>query len=182
MVKTSTRLFYILFHYLILCSATYEVSGTAFVGSSLKRQGPNLEETFSKVTTSAVEYEENTIAPPIGATYEKEIGLPVIGQQKFSLKILSHNEARLLVKGVLNLDEPIKYSISPGGRMNCRLSDPTLKKLRRFRTSLKEFGYNAETDTPYVKVRPPLPKSVLINLKRKDKSYEFPVFDESLTE
>ena len=107
-------------------------------------------------------------APPIGAKYEKAIGLPVLGKQVFSLEILTDNTAHLLVRGMLILDEVVAYTVTPRGCLNCRLSDRAQKKLKSFRTTLKEVGYNTETDTPYVKVRTPLPAPVKINLKRQN--------------
>jgi hypothetical protein len=108
------------------------------------------------------------VAPPIGARYEKSIGLPVLGLQVFSLEILSENTAHLLVKGMLILDELVIYTVNSRGCLNCRLSDKAQTKLRSFRTTLKEVGYNAATDTPFVKVRPPLPAPVTIHLKRQN--------------
>lgn len=107
-------------------------------------------------------------APPIGAKYEKQIGLPVLGKQVFSLEILSDNTAHLLVKGMLILDEVVAYTVTSRGCLNCRLSDRAQRQLKKFRTNLKEVGYNTETDTPYVKVRTPLPAAVKINLKRQN--------------
>lgn len=106
--------------------------------------------------------------PPIGAKYEKAIGLPVLGKQVFSLHILSDDTAHLLVKGMLFLDEIIAYTVASGGCLHCRLSDEALKRLKLFRTTLKEVGYDGDTDTPYVKVTTPLPMPVKIHLKRKE--------------
>jgi hypothetical protein len=105
--------------------------------------------------------------PPIGATYEKAIGLPVLGEQIFSLHIFSDNTAHLLVKGMLFLDEVVAYTVNARGCLNCSLSEHALSRLRRVRASLQEVGYDGETDTPYVKVSTPLPLPVKINLKRK---------------
>jgi len=106
-------------------------------------------------------------SPPIGAKYEKEVGIPVLGRQKFSLEILSDNMAHLLVNGMLILDELVPYTLTKNGCLNCRLSDRAQQKLKTFRTSLKEVGYNVETDTPYVKVRTPLPALIKIKLHRQ---------------
>ena len=106
-------------------------------------------------------------APPIGATYSKAVKIPVLGEQVFSLHILSDNTAHLLVNGMLILDELVTYSINSRGCLNCRLSDGALRQLKKFRTNLKEVGYNVETDTPYVKVRTPLPAALKIHLKRQ---------------
>jgi hypothetical protein len=106
--------------------------------------------------------------PPIGATYEKSIGIPVLGHQVFSLHILSDNTAHLLVKGVLFLDEIVAYTVASGGALHCRLSDDAIRRLKNVRATLKEVGYCGETDTPYVKVSTPLPLPVKIHLKRKN--------------
>merc|ERR1712071_70890 len=111
--------------------------------------------------------QQHSNGPPIGATYEKEVGIPVLGKQIFSLHILSDNSAHLLVKGMLFLDEVVAYTVNARGCLNCRLSDHAISRLRRVRASLKEVGYDGETDTPYVKVSTPLPLPVKINLKRK---------------
>lgn len=105
--------------------------------------------------------------PPIGATYEKSVQIPVLGRQVFSLHILSDNTAHLLVKGMLFLDELVTYTVSKRGCLNCDLSENAISTMRKVRASLKEVGYDRETDTPYVKVSTPLPVPVKINLKRK---------------
>lgn len=106
--------------------------------------------------------------PPIGAKYECMIHLPVIGKQLFSLHILSHTRAHLIVDGMLVLDEAVPYTADAEGRLAFSLSEYAEKKLKRFRTNLQEVGYNAATDTPYVKVAPPLPTVVTLFLIRKD--------------
>lgn len=106
-------------------------------------------------------------APPIGARYEKTVGIPVLGRQVFSLHILSDNRAHLIVKGMLILDELVTYTVTQKGCLDCRLSDSAQKQLKKVRASLKEVGYNFETDTPYVKVRTPLPAAIKIHLKRQ---------------
>lgn len=108
------------------------------------------------------------MGPPIGAKYESIIRLPVIGKQVFSLHILSDTRAHLLVAGMLVLDEAVPYTVDAEGRLAFVLSEYALKKMRRFRTKLQEVGYNVATDTPYVKVAPPLPRAVTLFLKRKN--------------
>ena len=105
--------------------------------------------------------------PPIGATYEKSVRIPVLGKQVFSLHILSDNTAHLLVKGMLFLDELVTYTVTKRGCLNCNLSEHAILTMRKVRASLKEVGYDRDTDTPYVKVSTPLPVPVKIHLKRK---------------
>ncbi|CAB9497984.1 expressed unknown protein [Seminavis robusta] len=108
------------------------------------------------------------VAPPIGAKYEKSVGIPVLGKQVFSLQILSDSTAHLVVRGMLILDEIVPYKVTSRGRLNCSLSDKALQCLRKVRASLQEVGYDSVTDTPYVKVRTPLPAAVKIHLKRQN--------------
>ena len=85
---------------------------------------------------------------------------------------------------MLFLDEIVAYTVAGGGCLHCHLSDKALDQLRTFKTTLQEVGYCNETDTPYVKVRTPLPVSVKIHLQRKN-SHEnidrgmFPEFGEN---
>jgi hypothetical protein len=106
--------------------------------------------------------------PPVGATYEKAIGIPVLGRQTFSLHIISDTTAHLLVQGMLALDEILDYKFTATGCLQCRLSDNAIQRMRRVHASLKEVGYDGDTDTPYVKVSTPLPVPVKIHLKRKN--------------
>ncbi|CAB9497985.1 expressed unknown protein [Seminavis robusta] len=122
----------------------------------------------------------NPNRPPIGATYEKAIGIPVLGRQTFSLRILSDDTAHLLVKGMLFLDEVIPYTITSGGCLDCSLSENALRCMRKVRASLQEVGYDGVTDTPYVKVSTPLPVPVKIHLKRKDSMDELMPHDSVL--
>jgi hypothetical protein len=106
--------------------------------------------------------------PPIGATYEKAIGIPVLGRQTFSLHIISDTTAHLLVQGMLVLDEILDYTFTATGCLQCSLSENAIRRMRQVRASLKEVGYDGDTDTPYVKVSTPLPMPVKIHLKRKN--------------
>jgi hypothetical protein len=126
------------------------------------------------VSEKAVELPKRRTGPPIGAKYESIIRLPVIGKQVFSLHILSDTRAHLIVAGMLVLDESVSYTVDSDGRLAFVLSDYALKKMRRFRTKLKEVGYNIATDTPYVKVAPPLPRAVTLVLKRKNAPLPMP--------
>ena len=74
------------------------------------------------------------------------------------------------MEGRLNLDEPVDYSIDgEDGHLNFSLTDATVRMLRRFRTSLDAAGYDADTDTSWVVVWPPLPFSIRMKLPRIDR-------------
>lgn len=105
--------------------------------------------------------------PPVGAVYESKLRFPVLGTQSFSLQIHSRTQAHLTVDGKLKFNEPVIYSFNQNdGKLTFALSEQLKLKLRRFYTSLQEVGYDSKTDTPYVKVLPPLPTAIKIFLKR----------------
>lgn len=114
--------------------------------------------------------------PPIGASYQKTVGIPVLGKQTFSLCILTDNTAHLLVQGkMLSLNEIVPYTMNhDNGCLNCELSDHAIATMRKVRASLKEVGYDCTTDTPYVKVSTPLPMPVKIHLKRREEDDDNP--------
>lgn len=109
-------------------------------------------------------------APPLGAVYKRTMSLPVIGEQTIELTIISDSAARIIMSGRLNLDEPVRYDITPEGQLHFELTDTTHRILRRFRTTLDAAGYDAATDTSWVVVWPPLPMSVRIQLKRNEEA------------
>ena len=75
-----------------------------------------------------------------------------------------------MVSGALQIDDEVEYSIDKSsGELSFTLSDGTKEVLRRFRTRLVSVNYCAKTDTPHVRVRPPLPVNIDLKLKRKHK-------------
>lgn len=113
------------------------------------------------------EFSTTYLGPPIGAKYESRLRVPVIGTQIFSLHIRSMTQAHLTVAGRLDVNERVQYSFDKSsGKLNFTLSEHLKSKLRRYLTQLQEVGYDSRTDTPYVKVLPPLPAAIKIMLKR----------------
>lgn len=104
---------------------------------------------------------------PVNAVYELEAQIPVIGRQLFQLKILSEGVASLVIEGMLQLTDVIRYEVDGDGEFAFDLSDTTTAILNRFRTRLVKVRYCSETDTPSVIVRPPLPTNIKLTLKRK---------------
>lgn len=105
-------------------------------------------------------------APPIGARYERELRLPVIGLQKLSLHILTKSAARITLIGALNLDEPIKYSIDSAGNLLFQLSERTIRLLRRLGVSLRAAEYTPDGDSAAVTISPPMIPPIRIALAR----------------
>lgn len=129
-----------------------------------------LNEALSTPSNILLAHPRNLFAPPLGAEYELNVRLPVIGPQIFQLKILSNKKGKLVVSGALQIDDEVEYSIDKSsGELSFTLSDGTKEVLRRFRTRLVSVNYCAKTDTPHVRVRPPLPVNIDLKLKRKHK-------------
>mmetsp|Transcript_39118 Transcript_39118/g.66678 ORF Transcript_39118/g.66678 Transcript_39118/m.66678 type:complete len:189 (+) Transcript_39118:143-709(+) len=105
--------------------------------------------------------------PPVDALYELEAQIPVIGKQVFQLKILSEGMASLVIEGLLELRDIIRYEVDGDGEFAFVLSESTNRILRKFRTRLVKVRYCSETDTPSVIVRPPLPTNIKLTLRRK---------------
>jgi hypothetical protein len=98
--------------------------------------------------------------------YSHTARFPVIGHQSIALAIESRRDARLVMHGRLNLDEPVQYDLDENGDFSFELTEPTLKILRRFRTKLGKVGYDGDVDNAWVDVWPPVPLSIRIQLKR----------------
>ncbi|KAL9190641.1 hypothetical protein ACHAXT_000347 [Thalassiosira profunda] len=105
--------------------------------------------------------------PPANAVYELECQIPVIGRQVFELRILNEGVATLVIEGLLELTDIIRYEVNGDGEFAFDLSDATKTILNRFRTRLVKVRYCSETDTPTVIVRPPLPTNIKLTLRRK---------------
>jgi hypothetical protein len=95
-------------------------------------------------------------APPLHAVYTRTLSLPVIGQQNFTLSILTHDQAHLEISGVLSVQEVIHYNFCPSTGLTFTLPDALRRTLRRFRTKMMSAGYDATHDKPFVLVRPPI--------------------------
>lgn len=105
--------------------------------------------------------------PPTDALYTLEANIPVIGKQRFQLRIRAQGMAELVIDGLLKLNDVIFYEVDPDGEFTFELSEATKKVLKKFRTNLVRVRYDRETDTPTVIVRPPLPTNIKLKLERK---------------
>lgn len=105
-------------------------------------------------------------APPQHAVYKNTVKLPFIGEQTVQISILSNCTGRLELRGALQIDEPVTFTMYPSGEFDFSLTDRTIQLLRRFRTRLMEASYNPNTDEASVTVQPPLPISIHIRLIR----------------
>lgn len=124
-----------------------------------------------KNTNAAHSTERYKYAPPVQALYRLDIHIPVIGRQRFQLRIISETAAELVIDGMLKINDHIKYQVQPTtGEFSFNLSNTTKRVLKRFRTSVSDAKYCSKTDTPSIQVKPPLPTKINLRLKRIDES------------
>lgn len=107
-----------------------------------------------------------TTSPPVGAVYERNLTLPVLGKQRVRLRIDSRTRATLDLEGALALRAPVQYRLDDSGYFEFVLDAPTRALLKRVRTSLGAAGYDAVADTAHVTVHPPLPFPVVLRMAR----------------
>ena len=110
-----------------------------------------------------------TYLPPPGSLYEKTIYLPFLGQQRFALSIshLSGSAGHLMIEGTMSVIVDIDYSIcESSGSVLFILPEGIQQMLRKFRTKLVSAKYLPETDTIVVRVLPPLPRHINIEMQR----------------
>lgn len=112
-------------------------------------------------------YQRRPKGPAINSSYELKAKIPVIGMQRFSLRIINDGLAELVIDGLLQVKDLISYNIDQNGEFAFELSEKTNGILKRFRTTLVKVKYSREDDTPTVVVRPPLPTNIQLRLKRK---------------
>ena len=108
----------------------------------------------------------STSSPPVGAVYERNLTLPVLGGQRVRLRIDSHTRATLDLEGALSLRAPVQYRPDDEGHFEFVLDAPTRALLKRVRTRLGTAAYDAVTDTAHVTVHPPLPFPVVLRMAR----------------
>ena len=107
------------------------------------------------------------VGPPLNSYYETTMKIPIIGYQSFRLRIKSTTLAELAIEGILNINDEVPYSVNEvTGELNFCLSQVTTSILRKFRTKLIKASYCHKTDTPMIEVRPPLPTTIKIRMKR----------------
>ena len=109
----------------------------------------------------------SSVTPPTGATYVRELSLPVLGHQRIELQIDSSRTASLLMSGALNLHDSIGYREGKtSGTLEFALGEPTRQLLKRVHTDLREAYYDAEADAAHVVVKPPMVPAIRVHLSR----------------
>ena len=110
--------------------------------------------------------------PPVGATYERNLTLPLLGAQRVVLRVASRTHVDLRLRGALALDDRVAVSFAHDDATTTALTlhpgARTRRLLRRARTSLGAARYDARTDTASVVVHPPalLAAPVCFELRR----------------
>jgi hypothetical protein len=62
------------------------------------------------------------------AKYSSQFSIPFVGMQRIAIDIKSSNEARLQMKGILNIDDSVSFTCDKTGNLGFYLSDQTIKK------------------------------------------------------
>lgn len=102
-----------------------------------------------------------------GSVYRSEVSVPVLGRQSFILQILDDNTARIWIRGILKLDDFIRYAVDEvTGKISFALTEKTKRVLQRFGTRLGNVGYDSERDEAWLEVKPPLPMSINLPFRR----------------
>ncbi|KAJ1636212.1 hypothetical protein T492DRAFT_960393 [Pavlovales sp. CCMP2436] len=105
--------------------------------------------------------------PPVGATYERTLSLPVIGSQTLSLTILDSTRAAIRLDGALTLNEFLSYWGGDGeDALEFALSSQTISLLRRLGVALSGAEYIEDADQAWVTISPPLIPPIRIRLDR----------------
>jgi hypothetical protein len=106
-------------------------------------------------------------APAPGSVYKCFLRLPVLGKQEFQLSVYEETRAHLSIAGIMSVDAIIDYNVcSESGAVSFSLPDSVMKIMSKFRTKLLEARYMPDTDSITIKVQPPLPRHILIELSR----------------
>ena len=108
--------------------------------------------------------------PPVGACYEHTLWLPMLGTQTIRLTVETARTMRLLLQGVISLDDTVAYgSGAAAGKLDITFSAPTKRMLRRFGTSFHGADYVSQGDRATFLVKPPLSwRSVEVVLSRQN--------------
>jgi hypothetical protein len=105
--------------------------------------------------------------PLPGSVYKCSIRLPILGKQEFQLSVYEETKAHLSIAGIMSVDAMIDYNVcSESGAVSFSLPDSVVKIMNKFRTKLLEARYMPDSDLVTIKVRPPLPRHIIIVLSR----------------
>ena len=88
------------------------------------------------------------VRPPVGAIYSNNLNFFVLGHQNIHLHILSLNEAKISLDGIINMNEDLAFDISENGDIHFELSHELNRLLRKFYVKI----YNARYDTDFAQI------------------------------
>lgn len=91
-----------------------------------------------------------------GATYERELSLPLLGKQTVWMRIESPTEATLKMSGALSHEDRVRYKAFRNGSFAFELGDDMQRLLSRVRTTVGEARYDPVKDEASITVHPPL--------------------------
>ena len=108
--------------------------------------------------------------PPPGALYVGHMKLPILGQQTFMLRIVSHTKAKITLHGAMNLDEYGDFVVerSSSGEVSLLVdfNEPTLALLNRYKTRIRHVKYFDEDDYAELTIAPLILPTFRVRLHR----------------
>ena len=108
-------------------------------------------------------------SPPLllgGRSYERNLTVPVLGNQHIKLYIHSPSRASIEMRGALTLEPETFPFRQKGHNMEFELGPRTCVLLSRVHTKMCDAQYDPATDTPSVVVKPPMIPAIRIQLHR----------------
>lgn len=95
-------------------------------------------------------YEINSM--PVGATYMKKLDLYKVGPQVIRLHITKTDEAKLVVRGAVPINDNLKFNVE-GEALTITMSQNLKGILSRYFVTLSKIRYDSTKDCPSVFVR-----------------------------
>ena len=105
-------------------------------------------------------------APAAGATYARQIHLPLLGTQRVQIHIHSAEHATAHLAGPITATEDVRFRSLPDGRMDLELGPTLQREVRRLGATIRHASYDAAHDVAVVCVKPPLIGVVHVRLAR----------------
>mmetsp|Transcript_5014 Transcript_5014/g.7245 ORF Transcript_5014/g.7245 Transcript_5014/m.7245 type:complete len:160 (+) Transcript_5014:91-570(+) len=89
---------------------------------------------------------------PLGAYYKKNLNIYMVGPQEIGLLITKENEANLVVRGAVPINDKLKFEVD-GKSMKITMSQKLKGILSRYFVTLSKLRYDANKDCPSVFVK-----------------------------
>ena len=92
-------------------------------------------------------------APQIGTKYSAHLNF-LVGSQDITLLILSKKKAEISLKGLLNIEDNLQYSLEKDGHFSFTLSTSLKNYLDKFRCTIADAQYDNGVATIRILIKP----------------------------